>query len=64
MDDRTKEKITKIPLLTTRAGPRDGDQWVARLKVFLYCFLFCFFVFYSFSFLGRIQGFDPIYQNE
>jgi hypothetical protein len=22
----------KIPLLTIRAGPRDGDQWLERLK--------------------------------
>jgi hypothetical protein len=33
MDDGLKEKITKIPLMSTRAGPRDGDLWVTRLKV-------------------------------
>jgi len=26
------EVIQRIPLLTTRAGPRDGAQWVERLK--------------------------------
>jgi ufm1-conjugating enzyme 1 len=28
----TKTLLQKIPLLTIKAGPRDGDQWVARLK--------------------------------
>jgi len=26
------EVIQKIPLMTVRAGPRDGAQWVERLK--------------------------------
>jgi hypothetical protein len=32
MDDSTKATVQKIPLLTTNAGPRDGEQWVKRLK--------------------------------
>jgi ufm1-conjugating enzyme 1 len=32
MDANTKAVLQKIPLLKTRAGPRDGDQWVQRLK--------------------------------
>ena len=32
LDDNTKATLQKIPLLTVRAGPRDGDQWIARLK--------------------------------
>lgn len=24
--------MQSIPLLSVRAGPRDGDQWIARLK--------------------------------
>lgn len=28
----TKNILAKIPLLTVKAGPRDGDQWIARLK--------------------------------
>eukprot|EP00735_Rhodelphis_limneticus_P005827 TRINITY_DN17873_c0_g1::TRINITY_DN17873_c0_g1_i1::g.11762::m.11762 TRINITY_DN17873_c0_g1::TRINITY_DN17873_c0_g1_i1::g.11762 ORF type:complete len:192 (-),score=36.41,sp/Q178A5/UFC1_AEDAE/69.14/2e-82,UFC1/PF08694.6/5e-83,RWD/PF05773.17/8.7e+02,RWD/PF05773.17/0.043,DUF3492/PF11997.3/0.11 TRINITY_DN17873_c0_g1_i1:28-525(-) len=27
-----KATVAKIPLLTVKAGPRDGDEWVARLK--------------------------------
>jgi ufm1-conjugating enzyme 1 len=32
MDERTKTTVSKIPLLTVRASPRDGDAWTARLK--------------------------------
>jgi ufm1-conjugating enzyme 1 len=32
MDDSIKSLAQKIPLLTVNAGPRDGAQWVARLK--------------------------------
>ena len=32
MDTQTKESVKRIPLLKTKAGPRDGAQWVARLK--------------------------------
>lgn len=32
MDDAIKEKGKQIPLLTVRAGPRDGDEWAKRLK--------------------------------
>ena len=32
MDAGTKATVAKIPLLTVKAGPRDGDKWVARLK--------------------------------
>ena len=32
MDDSTKATVQKIPLLTVNAGPRDGEQWVKRLK--------------------------------
>jgi len=28
----TKTILQKIPLLTVKAGPRDGDEWMARLK--------------------------------
>eukprot|EP00252_Welwitschia_mirabilis_P018523 TRINITY_DN41154_c0_g1_i1.p1 TRINITY_DN41154_c0_g1~~TRINITY_DN41154_c0_g1_i1.p1 ORF type:complete len:174 (+),score=4.50 TRINITY_DN41154_c0_g1_i1:140-661(+) len=31
-DSNTKSTVQKIPLLTTRAGPRDGAQWTQRLK--------------------------------
>lgn len=31
-DPNTKSALTKIPLLTTKAGPRDGAAWTARLK--------------------------------
>lgn len=32
VDETTKKTLTSIPLLKTQAGPRDGDQWVSRLK--------------------------------
>lgn len=32
VDEATKKTLAAIPLCTTRAGPRDGEQWVARLK--------------------------------
>lgn len=32
IDEGTKKVVQKIPLLTTRAGPRDGEAWVKRLK--------------------------------
>jgi len=31
-DDSTKKTVQKIPLLKTRAGPRDGEKWNQRLK--------------------------------
>ena len=32
VDSATKKTLAAIPLCTTRAGPRDGEQWVVRLK--------------------------------
>ncbi|KAL2895386.1 Ubiquitin-fold modifier-conjugating enzyme 1 [Bienertia sinuspersici] len=32
LDTRTKSTLTKIPLLTKKAGPRDGEAWTERLK--------------------------------
>ncbi|KAF2073891.1 hypothetical protein CYY_004815 [Polysphondylium violaceum] len=32
MDNQTKQTVAQIPLLTVKAGPRDGDQWIERLK--------------------------------
>jgi len=32
VDAVTKKTLGQIPLLKTRAGPRDGDLWVQRLK--------------------------------
>lgn len=31
-DEGTRKTVQQIPLLRTRAGPRDGDQWQARLR--------------------------------
>ena len=31
-DSNTLTTVKKIPLLTQKAGPRDGEAWVARLK--------------------------------
>jgi ufm1-conjugating enzyme 1 len=32
LDNKTKETLQKIPLLTENAGPRDGEKWEKRLK--------------------------------
>ncbi|EGC36812.1 hypothetical protein DICPUDRAFT_31269 [Dictyostelium purpureum] len=32
MDNQTKQTVSQIPLLTTKAGPRDGDKWIERMK--------------------------------
>jgi ufm1-conjugating enzyme 1 len=32
LSDHTKAVVQKIPLLTTKAGPRDGAEWIERLK--------------------------------
>lgn len=32
VDDNTRKTLSNIPLLQIRAGPRDKDLWVQRLK--------------------------------
>lgn len=32
VDENTKKTLKSIPLLKTKAGPRDKDLWVQRLK--------------------------------
>jgi ufm1-conjugating enzyme 1 len=32
LDEGTKKTLASIPLLSTKAGPRDGEAWVSRLK--------------------------------
>lgn len=32
MDEATKKSLSSIPLLTTKAGPRDKELWPQRLK--------------------------------
>lgn len=32
VDDSTRATLSNIPLLKTRAGPRDKELWVQRLK--------------------------------
>ena len=32
VDAATKAEVGKIGMLKTKAGPRDGTDWVARLK--------------------------------
>lgn len=32
MDDSSKKTLSSIPLLKTKAGPRDKDLWPQRLK--------------------------------
>lgn len=32
VDQATRQTLSSIPLLRTKAGPRDKDAWVTRLK--------------------------------
>lgn len=32
VDEATRKTLASIPLLRTKAGPRDKDAWVVRLK--------------------------------
>ncbi len=32
VDESTRKTLAAIPLLKTKAGPRDGDLWIQRLK--------------------------------
>lgn len=32
VDENTRKTLSSIPLFQTRAGPRDKDIWVQRLK--------------------------------
>lgn len=32
VDDATRKTLSSIPLLRTKAGPRDKEAWVTRLK--------------------------------
>jgi len=32
VDECTRRQLASIPLLKTKAGPRDGELWVQRLK--------------------------------
>lgn len=32
VDEATKKTLAAIPLLSIKAGPRDSDKWVERLK--------------------------------
>lgn len=32
MDDKTKKTLSAIPLMKTKAGPREKDAWPLRLK--------------------------------
>ena len=32
VDEVTKKTLAQIPILKTKAGPRDGELWVQRLK--------------------------------
>ena len=32
VDADTKATVQKLPMLTVKAGPRDGDEWIKRVK--------------------------------
>ena len=31
-DEQTKSTVQKLPLLSVKAGPRDGEDWIKRMK--------------------------------
>ena len=39
IDATTKSTVQKMPMLTVKAGPRDGDEWAERLKEELGCLI-------------------------
>ena len=32
VDEATKKTVQKLPMLTVKAGPRDGEEWIKRMK--------------------------------
>ena len=32
MDEGTKQTVQKLPMLSVKAGPRDGEEWIKRMK--------------------------------
>ena len=32
VDEATKKTVQKLPMLTVKAGPRDGAEWIKRMK--------------------------------
>jgi ufm1-conjugating enzyme 1 len=32
VDDATKATVQKLPMLSVKAGPRDGEDWIKRMK--------------------------------
>ena len=32
VDATTKATVQKLPMLTVKAGPRDGEEWIKRIK--------------------------------
>jgi hypothetical protein len=43
-DASTKATVQKLPMLSVKAGPRDGDDWIKRMKVRRRCTAAAFFV--------------------
>ena len=39
IDAETKSTVQKMPMLTVKAGPRDGEEWAERLKEELGCLI-------------------------
>ena len=35
LDESTKQTLKKIPLMKTKAGPRDGDLWLQVCNLYL-----------------------------
>lgn len=63
MDDAAKAKLKSIPLCKTKAGPRDGDLWIQRVKVRFSYFHACLYFRKNmnplFHLLNRIKKMTP-----
>lgn len=48
VDESTRKTLSNIPLLKTKAGPRDKELWVERLKEEYQSLIKVLFIFSSF----------------
>ncbi|CAG2199335.1 UFC1 [Mytilus edulis] len=58
VDEATKRTLAQIPLLKTKAGPRDGELWVQRLKEEYQSLIQFILMHYIFAVCSEQQGAD------
>lgn len=57
MDEKTKKTLSAIPLLKTKAGPRDKELWPQRLKEEYQSLIKVIFLFFSFFVHFLVQNY-------